>query len=72
MNHTDEFERQWKDVRKHVQARWRAMTDEDVNRIDGHIDVLMDLLEEKYGYSRSLATGEVNRLLRRINIARAS
>ena len=52
MINADEFETQWKDIRKHVRPRWQAITDAEVNRIDGHVDVLVDLLEEKYGYSR--------------------
>ena len=68
----DEFEAQWKNIRKHVRPRWQAITDDEVNQIDGHADVLVDLLEEKYGYSRSLAEDEVNRFLQEMQGVRAS
>ena len=32
----DEFEAQWKNIRKHVRPCWQAISDEDVDRIDGH------------------------------------
>ncbi len=67
-----EFEAQWKNIRKHVRPRWQAITDAEVNQIDGHADVLVDLLEEKYGYSRSLAEDEVNRFLQDMHAVQAS
>ena len=67
MINVDEFEAEWKDLRKHVRPRWQAITDAEVNRIDGHVDVLIDLLEEKYGYSRALAEDEVSRFLQDMN-----
>jgi uncharacterized protein YjbJ (UPF0337 family) len=68
----DGFETQWKEIRKNVRQRWPAISDADVNRIDGHVDVLLDLLEEKYGYSRQLAEGEVNRFLQDMNTVQTS
>ena len=64
MINVDLFENQWKEIRENVRPRWPALTDTNVDLIDGHIDVLIDLLQEKYGYSRSLAEDEVNRFLR--------
>ncbi len=68
----DRFEIQWKEIRGNVRPHWPALTDTDVNLIDGHVDVLVDLLEEKYGYSRSLAEDEVKRFLQDMNAVRAS
>ncbi len=67
----DLFENQWKELRRNVRPRWPALTDGDVNRIDGHCDVLIDLLQEKYGYSQSLAEDEVNRFLRDMHAVQA-
>jgi hypothetical protein len=63
MLNVEVFETQWKQMRKNVRQRWQALTDADVNHIDGHIDVLIDLLQEKYGYPRQVAEEEVNRFL---------
>lgn len=64
MINVDVFEDQWKHVRQAVRPHWQALTDADVERIDGHIDVLIDLLQEKYGYSPQIAEEEVNRFLK--------
>ncbi len=63
MMNSNLFKSQWKEIRSDVRQHWPAFTDADVNLIDGHIDVLVDLLQEKYGYSRTLAEDEVNRFL---------
>ena len=68
----DAFETHWKDLRKHVKPRWPAITEAEVNQIDGHADVLIDLLREKYGYSWPLAEDEVNRFLQDMTAVRAS
>ncbi len=64
MINVDLFESQWKELRRNVRPRWPALTDAEVNRIDGHSDMLIALLQEKYGYTQSLAEDEVNRFLR--------
>jgi uncharacterized protein YjbJ (UPF0337 family) len=69
MLNADVFEHQWKQLRKEVGLHWLALTDADVNRIEGHIDVLVELLKEKYGYSQALAEEEVNRFLQGTTVA---
>ena len=63
MLNAEVFERQWKQLRKEVRPHWLALTDADVDRIEGHVDVLVELLQEKYGYTRAQAEEEVNRFL---------
>ncbi len=70
MINVDEFETQWKNIRKYVRPRWQAITDAEVNHIDGHVDMLIDLLQEKYGFSRALAEGEVSQFLQEMNAVR--
>jgi uncharacterized protein YjbJ (UPF0337 family) len=53
----------WKQLRSQVRPHWKALTDDDVDRIDGHSDVLVDLLREKYGYSKAYAEDEVMRFI---------
>lgn len=72
MINVDVFESQWKELRKPVRQRWQAITEAEVNRIDGHVDVLIELLKEKYGYSQLLAEDEVNRFLQDRTAAWAS
>jgi uncharacterized protein YjbJ (UPF0337 family) len=63
MLNADVFENQWKQLRNELRPRWKALTDADVKTIDGHVDVLVELLQEKYGYAQSQAEEEVNRFL---------
>lgn len=60
---TDSFESSWKELRSRVRPRWTALTDEDVKRVDGKRDVLVELLREKYGFSQLQAENEVNSFL---------
>lgn len=69
MLNADMFERQWKQLRKEVRQQWLALTDADVDRIEGHVDVLVELLQEKYGYSQAQAEEEVNRFLQGTTVA---
>jgi hypothetical protein len=57
------FERHWKELRNPARQRWLALTARDIDRIDGHVDVLVELLQEKYGYPAAQAETEVNRFL---------
>lgn len=66
MINVDILESQWKNIRSAVKQRWKALTDDDVELIDGHFDVLVDLLQEKYSYSRQLAEEEVRRFVQEI------
>ena len=66
----DILESEWKQMRGKVRQRWMALTDEDVERIDGHEDVLVELLQEKYGYSQLKAEEEVRRFIREISEGR--
>jgi uncharacterized protein YjbJ (UPF0337 family) len=50
-------------LREQVRQNWKALTSDDLNQIDGHFDVLVDLLQEKYGYSKPLAEDDVKRFV---------
>ncbi len=63
MINVDILESQWKELRGKVKQHWKALTDDDLEQIDGHFDVLVDLLQEKYGYSRQLAEDDVKRFI---------
>jgi uncharacterized protein YjbJ (UPF0337 family) len=48
-----------------------ALTDDDVERIEGDVDMLVELLQEKYGYTQLMAEEEVRRFVRDISEAPA-
>jgi uncharacterized protein YjbJ (UPF0337 family) len=57
----DIFEGKWKQIRGEAKAWWGKLTDNDLERAAGKFDVLVGVLQEKYGYTREQAANEVDR-----------
>ena len=57
----DIFEGQWKQIRGEAKAWWGKLTDDDLDRANGKFDVLVGLLQQKYGYTRQRATDEIDK-----------
>jgi uncharacterized protein YjbJ (UPF0337 family) len=57
----DVFEGKWRQMRGEAKAWWGKLTDDDLDRAAGKLDVLKGLLQEKYGYSRERAAEEIDR-----------
>ena len=57
----DIFEGKWKQIRGEAKAWWGKLTDDDLNRAAGKFDVLVGLLQEKYGYTRQRAADEIDK-----------
>ena len=55
----DRFEDKWTNIRNYAKKWWEKLTDEDVDKVGGKLEVLLDLLQEKYGYSREQADEEI-------------
>ena len=55
------LEGKWKQVRGEAKAWWGKLTDNDLDRVAGKFEVLVGLLQEKYGYTREQAADEINR-----------
>src|SRR5258705_13873457 len=49
----------WTHLRGKLQQRWNKLTDEDINRRDGHRDYLINKLQERYGIPKEKARMEV-------------
>ena len=58
---TDVFEGKWKQIRGEAKAWWGKLTDDDLDRVAGKIDVFTGLLQEKYGYTRERAADEIEK-----------
>jgi uncharacterized protein YjbJ (UPF0337 family) len=52
-----------KQVRDAVKQRWGALTDNDLDTVDGKLDKLPGLLQERYGYTREQAKKEIKLFL---------
>ena len=72
MINTDILENQWKELRGKVRERWRALSEDDVEFIDGHFDVLVELLLEKYGYTKQQAEEEASRFIQKSSAEQAN
>jgi uncharacterized protein YjbJ (UPF0337 family) len=58
---TDVFEGKWKQIRGEAKAWWGKLTDDDLDRAAGKLDVLTGVLQEKYGYTRERAANEIEK-----------
>ena len=59
----DTLQGMWKQLKGEVKKNWGELTDDEVDQIQGHRDVLVGKLQEKYGYTKSRAEQEVNDFL---------
>lgn len=57
----DRIEGSWKQFRGKAKSQWGALTDDELARIAGRQDQLIGRLQERYGFSRDRARGEVER-----------
>jgi uncharacterized protein YjbJ (UPF0337 family) len=57
----DVFEGKWKQMRGEAKAWWGKLTDDDLDRAGGKLEVLAGILQEKYGYSREHAADEIDK-----------
>jgi len=57
----DVFEGKWKQIRGQSKAWWGKLTDDDLDRAAGKLDVFAGLLQEKYGYTRQRAADEIDK-----------
>lgn len=55
----DILKTQWPQLRGKVLRNWKALTAQDLVRIDGHFDVLVELLHARYGYTKPYIEDEV-------------
>lgn len=53
----------WAQLRGELRSRWGALTDSDLERVDGQRERLSGLLQEKYGYAKERADQEIDSFL---------
>jgi uncharacterized protein YjbJ (UPF0337 family) len=56
----DIFEGKWKQIRGEAKAWWGKLTDDDLDRAAGKLDVFAGILQEKYGYTHQRAVNEID------------
>lgn len=57
----DIFEGKWKQIRGEAKTWWGKLTDDDLDRAAGKFDVLVGIIQEKYGYTREAAANEIEK-----------
>ena len=57
----DIFAGQWKQMRGTLKSWWGKLSEDDFEWIEGQKNKLIDLVQEKYGYTRDQAREEVDR-----------
>jgi uncharacterized protein YjbJ (UPF0337 family) len=60
----EEFESNWRQMRGQIKRWWGILNDFDLDRADGRSDRLVELLQQKYGYTREFAEQEFNQWLK--------
>jgi uncharacterized protein YjbJ (UPF0337 family) len=60
----DVFEGKWKQMRGQAKEWWGKLTDDDLDKVNGKLDQLIGLLQEKYGYTRQQAEEEYEKRMK--------
>ncbi len=57
----DIFEGKWEQMRGQAKIWWGKLTDDDLEKVNGNVDKLTGLLQEKYGYTKQQAEEEIEK-----------
>jgi len=63
----DILQGKWNQVLGKVKQQWGKLTDDELDRIEGRYDELIDVIQERYGYSKAKATEEVDEFINRLD-----
>jgi uncharacterized protein YjbJ (UPF0337 family) len=54
----DVLKGKWKEIKGGVKEKWGKLTDDDLTRVEGNKEILLGLLQQKYGYAKEKAEQE--------------
>jgi uncharacterized protein YjbJ (UPF0337 family) len=57
------FVGKWTQVRREAKSWWGELTDDDLDKAAGRLDVFVGMLQQKYGYSHAQAEEEIEKRL---------
>jgi uncharacterized protein YjbJ (UPF0337 family) len=63
----DNIHNKWSILKPNIRKHWGKITEEDLTRISGNPDELINTLRKRYGYGRAQAELEINNWLRQQN-----
>jgi len=59
----DILEGKWRQIRGHVKTQWGKLTDDELDEIEGNVDLLVGKIQEKYGQTRAEIERDLDMLL---------
>jgi uncharacterized protein YjbJ (UPF0337 family) len=59
---SDTFKGKWLQVRGNIQKQWGKLTNDDLDQVDGNLDVLLGKIQERYGKKREEVEKELDRV----------
>ena len=59
----DILEGKWRQIRGHVKTQWGRLTDDELDEIEGNVDLLVGKIQEKYGQTRAEIERDLDMLL---------
>jgi uncharacterized protein YjbJ (UPF0337 family) len=61
----DQLHGKWLQMKGAVKAQWGKLTNDDLDEIDGNLERLVGIVQERYGYARERAEKEIQEFQRR-------
>lgn len=55
----DQIQGKWLQMKGAVKAQWGKLTNDDIDEIDGNLERLVGIVQERYGYARERAEKDV-------------
>ena len=57
----DQIKGQWLQMKGAAKTEWGKLTDDELTQVEGNVDRLVGLVQERYGYAKERAQEEVDR-----------
>jgi uncharacterized protein YjbJ (UPF0337 family) len=55
----DQLQGKWHQMKGEVKAQWGKLTNDDLEQVNGNLEKLVGVVQERYGYARERAEKEV-------------
>jgi uncharacterized protein YjbJ (UPF0337 family) len=60
----DILQGKWKEIRGGLKKQWGKLTDDDIRRIEGSLDQITGIIQQRYGYTKERAENEISHFLK--------
>jgi uncharacterized protein YjbJ (UPF0337 family) len=61
----DVLKGKWKEIQGGIKEKWGKLTDNDLTQVEGNIEKLLGLLQQRYGYAKDQAEKEFKNFIGR-------